>query len=84
MEVHIVANTEREAVLTMLLIECVRRLTHTGKNPIHITNGHIQRNLESGFEVDYSDSESEKFVLRLTKEEDIILEENVPVPTEET
>ena len=46
------ANTEKEAILIMLLTETVRRLTKTGKNPIHITNGHIQMNLENGFEVE--------------------------------
>lgn len=76
------ANTEREAVLTLLLIECVRRLTKTGRNPIHITNGQIERNLESSFEVDYSESDSNKFVLKLSVGEEIVLEENVELPVE--
>lgn len=63
------ANNEREAILIMLLTETVRRLTKNGKNSIHITNGQIERNLESGFEVDYSSSDSDKFVLRLTSGE---------------
>ncbi|MER2007933.1 MAG: hypothetical protein ABS939_10850 [Psychrobacillus sp.] len=67
------ANTEREAILIMLLTETVRRLTKNGKNPIHITNGQIERNLEAGYEVDYSSSDSNKFILKLVEGEEVAL-----------
>lgn len=76
------ANSEKEVVLTMLLIEAVRRLTKNGKNPIHFTNPQLQRNLMESLEVDYSKSDSDKFVLRLVKGEEVVLENEMAVSTE--
>lgn len=78
------ADNGREAILTMLLIEAVRRLTKNGKAPIHITNGQIKRNMEAGYEVDYSDSfdASDRFILRLVEGGEITVEENVELPKE--
>ena len=65
----------KETVLTLLLIECVRRLTKNGKAPIHITEGQLSRVLEENLEVDYSDSTSDKFVLKLIEGEEIVVGE---------
>jgi hypothetical protein len=77
------AETSKEAVLTLLLIECIRRLSKNGKAPIHITNHQLEKNYLEGLEVDYSKSNKDKFILRLNKEEEIVLEENVEVVKED-
>lgn len=74
---------EKEQVLTLLLIECVRRLTKNGKNPIHITNGQLQRVLEDNFEVDYSASTNDKFVLKLIEGEELVVESEVAFTPED-
>lgn len=78
--------TEREAVLSMLLVECVKRLSKNGKHKIHVTNPQLERLIDGNFEVDFSESKNDRFVLKLVKGEaligleEIVVEENVEVP----
>jgi hypothetical protein len=64
---EVIRLENKEQVLTLLLIECVRRLTKNGKNNIHITNGQLKKIVAEGLEIDFSGSDSDKFVFRLVE-----------------
>jgi hypothetical protein len=80
--------TEREAVLSLLLVQCIKRLSKNGKQKVHITNAELNRLVEGNFEVDFSESNSDRFILKLVKGEplvgleEIVVEENVELPKE--
>lgn len=80
--------TEREAILSLLLVECIKRLSKNGKHKVSITNTQLNRLVEGNFEVDFSESNNDRFILKLVKGEpligleEIIVEENVEVPKE--
>jgi hypothetical protein len=76
--------TDREFMLQMLLAECVRRLSKNGKHKMSITNAQLGRLVEGEFEVDFSESNEDRFILKFQKmsEEDIFVKANVVVPLE--
>jgi hypothetical protein len=82
--------TEREVILSMLLVECIKRLSKNGKHKVSITNPQLNRLVEGNFEVDFSESNNDRFILKLTKGEpivgfeEIVVSENVEVPKDLT
>lgn len=66
----------------MLLVECVKRLSKNGKHKVSITNAQLERLVEGEFEVDFCESNENRFILKFQKmsEEDIEVKANVIVP----
>lgn len=66
----------------MLLVECVKRLSKNGKHKVSITNAQLERLVEGEFEVDFGESNENRFILKFQKmsEEDIEVKANVIVP----
>jgi hypothetical protein len=75
--------TEKELILQMLLAECIRRLSKGGKHKVSITNKQLERLVEGEFEVDFSESNDVRFILKFQKAlDDIEVITNVVVPRE--
>lgn len=74
--------TEKEFMLQMLLVECIKRLSKNGKHKVSITNAQLERLVEGEFEVDFSESDENRFILKFQKmsNEDIEVKANVIVP----
>lgn len=69
-------------MLQMLLVECIKRLSKNGKHKVSITNAQLERLVEGEFEVDFSESDENRFILKFQKmsNEDIEVKANVIVP----
>lgn len=76
--------TEKELMLQMLLAECVRRLSKNGKHKVSITNAQLGMLVDKEMEVDFSESNENRFILKYQKmpDEDIFVKANVVVPRE--
>lgn len=68
----------------MLLVECIRRLSKNGKHKVSITNAQLSRLVEGNHEVDFSESNEVRFILKFgeTSEEELFLNENIILPRE--
>lgn len=71
-------------MLQMLLAECVRRLSKNGKHKVSVTNPQLERLVDGEFEVDFSESNENRFILKFQKmsAEDVVVKTNVIVPTD--
>jgi hypothetical protein len=71
-------------MLQMLLAECIRRLSKNGKHKVSITNAQLGMLVDKEMEVDFSESNENRFILKYQKmsDEDIDVMVNVVVPTE--
>lgn len=76
--------TEKEMMLQLLLAECVKRLSKNGKHKVSITNAQLGRLVDAEMEVDFSESNDNRFILKFQKmsEDDIEVKVNVVVPRE--
>lgn len=64
--------SNKETVLTLLFLEAMRRLSKNGKSKVVITNEQLNRLVEKNLEVDYSESNENRFILKLVEGEDIM------------
>ena len=73
--------TEKELMLQMLLAECIKRLSKNGKHKVSITNAQLGRLVDAEMEVDFSESNEDRFILKFQKmsDEDIEIKANVVV-----
>jgi hypothetical protein len=75
--------TEKELILQMLLAECIRRLSKNGKHKVSITNRQLEMLVDNEMEVDFSESNDIRFILKYQKmQDDIEVIANVVVPRE--
>jgi hypothetical protein len=76
--------TDKEFILQLLLAECVRRLSKGGKHKVSITNAQLGRLIDGKYEVDFSESNDVRFILKFQKMQDDSIDviENIIVPRE--
>ncbi|WP_458458694.1 hypothetical protein [Pseudobutyrivibrio sp.] len=56
-----------DVVVKLLLIECIRRLSKNGTQKVHITDTQLKNAMVDDLRIDFSNSDKNKFVLKLEK-----------------